>query len=204
MPLPPVLAARKVQPMTSPVHVIVVDDEAEIRAVLTATLEREGYRVTACADGEAFWRAVAADQPDIVLLDLKLPGENGFSIARRLRGQSNAGIIIVSGMGDVVDKVVGLEVGADDFVTKPFDGRELVARIHSVLRRKVEAPGATPVEKRIAELAEKLELVSGQIAEVGVEAHHIEEIVEKAAAVKSPKSVGGVTWQPQGEDWRKD
>jgi two-component system OmpR family response regulator len=190
--------------MSNPVHVIVVDDDAEIRAVLSGILEREGYRVTTCADGEAFWAAIATDQPDIVLLDLKMPGENGFSIARRLRGQSDAGIIIVSAMGDVVDRVVGLEVGADDFVTKPFDGRELVARIHSVLRRKAEAPAATPVEKRIAELAEKLDTVSGQIAEVGAEAHHIEEIVEKAAAVKNPKSVGGVTWRPSGDDWRKD
>jgi two-component system OmpR family response regulator len=190
--------------MPNPVHVIVVDDEAEIRAVLSGILEREGYRVTDCADGQAFWEAVAADPPDVVLLDLKMPGENGFSIARRLRGQSNAGIIIVSGMGDVVDKVVGLEVGADDFVTKPFDGRELVARIHAVLRRKACAPTATPVEKRIAELADKLDNVADQIAEVGAEAHHIEEIVEKAAAVKSPRSVGGVTWQPPGQDWRKD
>lgn len=190
--------------MSKPLHVIVVDDEAEVREVLAGILEREGYRVTPCANGEVFWQVVEDDEPDVVLLDLKMPGENGFSIARRLRARSAVGIIIVSGMGDVVDKVVGLEVGADDFVTKPFDGRELVARIHSIIRRKAEVLSAAPVEKRIIELVEKLDSVSDQIAQVGAEAHHIEEIVERTAAGKGTKTVGGVTWQPPGEEWRKD
>ena len=116
-------------------HIAVVDDEVDITLVLANYLQSHGYRVTQLHDGAALMALMPADPPALVLLDLGLPGEDGFSIARRLREHWRCGLVIVTGRGDAVDKVVGLEVGADDYVTKPFDLRELVARIKAVLRR---------------------------------------------------------------------
>lgn len=116
-------------------HVAVLDDEAEIAALLEQYLRSHGFRVSTHQDGASLLDAMRADPADLVLLDLGLPGEDGFSIARSLREHHNCGLIIVTGRGDAVDRVVGLEVGADDYVTKPFDLRELVARVKAVLRR---------------------------------------------------------------------
>jgi two-component system OmpR family response regulator len=116
-------------------HIAVVDDEADITRLLQGYLEGHGYRITALHDGRSLLSLMARDPPALVLLDLGLPGEDGFSIARQLREHWRCGLIIVSGRGDAVDKIVGLEVGADDYVTKPFDLRELLARIKAVLRR---------------------------------------------------------------------
>lgn len=121
--------------MNAPAHIAVVDDESDIRLLLANYLTSQGYRVTPLATGRALLDMMAADAPALVLLDLGLPGEDGFSVARQLREHWNCGLVIVTGRGDAVDKVVGLEVGADDYVTKPFDLRELLARIKAVLRR---------------------------------------------------------------------
>jgi DNA-binding response OmpR family regulator len=124
-------------------HIAVVDDEADITRLLAGYLAKHGYRVTELHDGAALMRLMPLDPPTLVLLDLGLPGEDGFSIARQLREHWRCGLVIVTGRGDPVDKVVGLEVGADDYVTKPFDLRELAARVKAVLRRL--APHAPPV-----------------------------------------------------------
>jgi DNA-binding response OmpR family regulator len=121
--------------VSAPTHIAVVDDEIEITVLLGRYLESQGFRVSQLHDGVALLRLMAADPPQLVLLDLGLPGEDGFSIARQLRERWQCGLVIVTGRGDAVDKVVGLEVGADDYVTKPFDLRELLARIKAVLRR---------------------------------------------------------------------
>jgi two-component system OmpR family response regulator len=126
---------------TSAVHIAVLDDEAEITALIANYLESQGYRVSQAHSGTALLGLMAADPPQLVLLDLGLPGEDGFAIARELRAHWQCGLVIVTGRGDPVDKVVGLEVGADDYVTKPFDLRELLARIKAVLRRTL---GAAP------------------------------------------------------------
>ena len=126
--------------MSSAVHIAVLDDDAEITRLLAGYLQNQGYRVSETHAGPALLRLMAADPPDLVLLDLGLPGEDGFSIARQLREHWHCGLVIVTGRGDAVDKVVGLEVGADDYVTKPFDLRELLARIKAVLRRTLAAP----------------------------------------------------------------
>lgn len=128
--------------MTAATHIAVVDDEADITVLLANYLQGHGYRVTQLHSGHALMATMAADPPAVVLLDLGLPGEDGFSIARQLREHWRCGLVIVTGRGDAVDKVVGLEVGADDYVTKPFDLRELLARIKAVLRRlgPVDAP----------------------------------------------------------------
>ncbi len=121
--------------MNPTLHIAIVDDEVDITQLLANYLQSHGYRVTQLHSGASLMALMPADAPALVLLDLGLPGEDGFSIARRLREHWRCGLVIVTGRGDSVDKVVGLEVGADDYVTKPFDLRELLARIKAVLRR---------------------------------------------------------------------
>ena len=128
----------------SPQHIAIVDDEPDITEMLSAYLGGNGYRVTQLHSGPALKALMAEDRPALVLLDLGLPGEDGLVIARYLREHWRCGLIIVTGRGDAVDKVVGLEVGADDYITKPFDLRELLARVKAVLRRTQEAPPAAP------------------------------------------------------------
>ena len=118
-------------------HIAIVDDEPDITLLLGNYLQGHGYRVTQLHRGRALMELMPVDPPAIVLLDLGLPGEDGFAIARQLREHWHCGLVIVTGRGDAVDKVVGLEMGADDYVTKPFDLRELLARIKAVLRRVV-------------------------------------------------------------------
>ncbi len=115
--------------------VLIVDDDADIRRVLTEYLGSHDYEVTAVASGDAMRSALQAAVPDVVLLDLGLPGEDGLTLARFLRERYSVGIIIITGASETVDRIVGLEVGADDYIGKPFDPRELRARIKSVLRR---------------------------------------------------------------------
>ena len=116
-------------------HIAVVDDEIDITRLLAGYLGSQGFRVTELHSGRALLDLMQTDAPALVLLDLGLPGEDGFVIARQLREHWQCGLVIVTGRGDSVDKIVGLEVGADDYVTKPFDLRELLARIKAVLRR---------------------------------------------------------------------
>lgn len=121
--------------MKSASHIAVLDDEIDITQLLANYLQSHGFRVTQLHNGPSLMALMDSDPADLVLLDLGLPGEDGFSIARRMRENWRCGLVIVTGRGDAVDKVVGLEVGADDYVTKPFDLRELVARVKAVLRR---------------------------------------------------------------------
>lgn len=126
-------------------HIAVLDDELDVVRMLSRYLSSHGYRVTECLTKDELLAVMHKDPPHLVLLDLGLPGEDGFAIARHLREQYRCGVIIVTGRGDSVDKVVGLEVGADDYVTKPFDLRELEARVKAVLRRTESLPEpATP------------------------------------------------------------
>lgn len=123
-------------------HIAILDDELDITQLLGNYLQTHGYRVSQLHSGRALMELMPKDTPALVLLDLGLPGEDGFVIARQLREHWRCGLVIVTGRGDAVDKVVGLEVGADDYVTKPFDLRELVARIKAVLRRIEGSPAA--------------------------------------------------------------
>jgi len=130
--------------VSTAVHIAVLDDEIEITRLLATYLQGRGFRVTQLHRGADLMALMPADAPALVLLDLGLPGEDGLAIARQLREHWRCGLVIVTGRGDAVDKVVGLEVGADDYVTKPFDLRELLARINAVLRR-MAAPTGAPV-----------------------------------------------------------
>ena len=116
-------------------RVLVVDDDPQIRDLVARYLRGQGFAVATAGDGEGLRREIAAGPVDAVLLDLGLPGEDGLDLARSLREDWHGPIIIVSGRGEAVDRIVGLELGADDYVTKPFDLRELLARIRAVLRR---------------------------------------------------------------------
>ncbi|ROR29516.1 response regulator [Inmirania thermothiophila] len=125
-------------------HVLVVDDDPEIRALLAAYLERNGLRASTAEDGRAMWRALAEDRIDLVILDLMLPGEDGLTLCRDLRARSSVPVIMLTARGEETDRIVGLEMGADDYVAKPFSPRELLARIKAVLRRAGGAAGTAP------------------------------------------------------------
>jgi DNA-binding response OmpR family regulator len=125
-------------------HLLVVEDEAEIAELLRRYFTGQGFRVSMAADGTSMREVLARGAVSLVLLDLGLPGEDGFELTRQLRHQWRGPVIIVTGRSDAIDRVVGLELGADDYVTKPFDLRELLARVRSVLRRSAPAPMAAP------------------------------------------------------------
>ena len=116
-------------------HILVVDDQNEICDMVQDYLSSEGYRVSTAHDGSSMRRVIAQSAVDLVILDLMLPGEDGLTLARSLREESNVGIIILTGRGETVDRIIGLEMGADDYLPKPFHLRELLARVKSVLRR---------------------------------------------------------------------
>jgi two-component system phosphate regulon response regulator OmpR len=126
--------------------VLIVDDDRSAREMLAEYLATHGYRALQAEDGTAMRAELEREPPDVVLLDLRLPGEDGLTLARYLRERYDVGIIMVTGAGAVVDRIVGLEVGADDYLAKPFDPRELLARLKSVLRRIQARPpaGAVP------------------------------------------------------------
>jgi two-component system OmpR family response regulator len=116
-------------------HILIVDDDAEICELVRQFLEPHGFRVTAVADGAAMRTALVSDPADLVILDLMLPGEDGLALCRQLRISSRMPIIFLTALGSEADRVVGLEMGADDYLSKPFSARELLARIRAVLRR---------------------------------------------------------------------
>jgi two-component system OmpR family response regulator len=119
-------------------HILIVDDHREIRDLVSRALSKEGFRVSGAADGRAMRKILTDNRIDLILLDLMLPGEDGLSLCRWLRTQSNIPIIMLTAKGDEIDRVIGLEMGADDYLPKPFGGRELIARIKAVLRRSRE------------------------------------------------------------------
>jgi DNA-binding response OmpR family regulator len=125
-------------------HILVVEDDPFVREVLEIYLRGEGYRVTLAREGNEMRSVLADDTVDLVIMDLRLPGEDGFALTRHLREQYSLGIIILTTRNETVDRVVGLECGADDYVTKPFEERELLARIRSVLRRTGALTDAAP------------------------------------------------------------
>lgn len=126
-----------------PAHIVVVDDEPEIREMLQEYLLRQGFAVSVATGGAALRALMQERAVDLVILDINMPGEDGLSIARYLRERGNVGIVMLTANGHTVDRIVGLEVGADDYVAKPCDLRELLARVRSLLRRASAPAGAT-------------------------------------------------------------
>ncbi len=122
-------------------HILVVDDDREIRSLLARFLVKHGLRVSSAKDGPEMMKILDGSAVDLVVLDLMLPGEDGLSLCRRLRATSTLPVIMLTAMGDDTDRIVGLEMGADDYLPKPFSPRELLARIKAVLRRVHALPG---------------------------------------------------------------
>jgi len=149
--------------MDRPDHVLVVDDDAEIRKLLGEYLQRSGFRVSLATDGREMRRALEKSRPDIVVLDLMLPGNSGLTLCRDLRADSNLPVIMLTARAEEVDRIVGLEMGADDYLAKPFSPRELLARINSILRR---TRGLAPVRgdaQRLRFAGWTLELAARQL-----------------------------------------
>ena len=190
-------------------RVLIVDDDADIRETTGEYLSGHGYEIALAADGEQMRAAFSAAAPDVVLLDLNLPGEDGLSLTRWLRANHDVGIIMVTGAGEVVDRVIGLEIGADDYIAKPFDPRELRARLRSLLRRTTErlaAKAAAPKRARIGRFTLNLathQLVDGNGAELpltGMEFDLLRVFVENANRVLSRDQLLTLTrnreWEP--------
>jgi DNA-binding response OmpR family regulator len=148
--------------MTEKARIIICDDEEPMREMLEELLTDEGYAVTAVKDGAELRRLVPQIRPDLVICDLKMPGEDGLSLTRWLRSESHCAVMMLTGMGSVLDRVVGLEMGADDYLPKPFEPAELRSRIKAVLRRTM-APihaqgrpaGRTRVGKCVVDMEQK-------------------------------------------------
>jgi len=170
---------------------LVIDDDRELCALLRDFLEGEGHEVRARFDGSSALSDLEADEPDLVVLDVMLPGMNGFDVLRQLRARSRVPVVMLTARGEDVDRIVGLELGADDYLPKPFNPRELAARIRAVLRRAGAAgPGATPERLRVGDL----ELDPGsrvarrgddEISLTGVEFSILEMLVRAAGRVVS-------------------
>jgi DNA-binding response OmpR family regulator len=125
-------------------HILIVEDDVKVRLLLRRCFEGEGYRVTEAGTGADALERLAAGAFDLVTLDLSLPDGDGFSVGREMRARSGVPIIMVTGKGDTIDRVVGLELGADDYITKPFQLREVVARVRAVLRRSAASARGAP------------------------------------------------------------
>jgi two-component system OmpR family response regulator len=124
-------------------RVLIVDDDEDIQSLLEEYLRKNGFDAQAVADGKAMWEALAAKPVSLVVLDLMLPGEDGLALCRQLRARSQLPVLMLTARGDAADRILGLEMGADDYLPKPFDPRELLARIRSILRRAKALPPDT-------------------------------------------------------------
>ncbi len=155
-------------------RILVVDDDIQICRLLSRILLPEGYAIETVTNGQAMWRALRTHTFDLIILDLRLAsGEDGLALARRLRTESDVPLIMLTGKGEPVDKVVGLEIGADDYVTKPFDRHELIARIRSILRRSRLRNEMVNVSERVKSVINfggwTLDLGRGQLTAPGGE-----------------------------------
>ena len=144
-------------------HILVVDDDAEIRKLLGEYLQRNGFRVSLATDGREMRRLLEGSTPDVVVLDLMLPGDSGLALCRDLRAASSLPVIMLTARAEEVDRIVGLEMGADDYLAKPFSPRELLARIKSILRRTRTLPPARGGSHRLRFAGWTLDLAARQL-----------------------------------------
>lgn len=191
-------------------HIVIVDDEPPIRTLLRNCFEQEGYRVSEAASGAELSNLVKAGNVDLITLDLTLGNESGLEIARNLRAESQIPIIMVTGKGDVIDRVVGLEVGADDYIAKPFHLREMLARVRTVLRRtstQTEGRTAGPVAELIYRFDDwEFNLTRRELRDPGGKLFQLTttEIDLLAVLVKRPGHVlsrDAIMDQLKGHDW---
>jgi DNA-binding response OmpR family regulator len=179
----------------TPIRILVVDDDAALRALLGDYLAGEGFSVADAEDGVAMDAWLEENDADLVILDLMLPGDDGLTLARRLRARTDVPIIMLSARGDDIDRIVGLEVGADDYMPKPFNPRELLARIRAVLRRRAptapsEAPEAEEgirfgpyrldlVQRELRRGDQPVVLTSGELELLRILAEHPDRVLDR-------------------------
>jgi len=178
-------------------RILVVDDEPHIVEVVSAYLAREGHQVDTATDGDVALQLARDGRPDLLVLDVMLPGRSGFDVLRQLRAEGIASaVVMLTARDDVIDRVAGLEMGADDYVTKPFEPRELVARIGAVLRRMAEAtPAAVPSTRHFLDLtidADAREVMRGDeaLALTRVEFDLLAVLTERPGTVLSRGQLG--------------
>jgi two-component system OmpR family response regulator len=190
-------------------RLLVVDDDTALRETLADFFEMEGYEVLQAANVGEARRLWAEGRPDLLLLDINMPGGDGLTFAAELRGKSSTPIIILSGKGAMVDRVVGLEVGADDYLAKPFELRELLARVRAVLRRVTPQPAAAAPadERRVARFSvfvlepgrRRLETTSGSSVDLtGAEFNLLSAFVERGSRIMSRDAIADVI---KKDDW---
>jgi DNA-binding response OmpR family regulator len=172
-------------------HILIVDDQRDVCDVVQEYLTGEGYRVSIALNGDEMRRVLAQSPVDLVILDLMLPGEDGLALARSLRSESSLGIVIVTGRGDLVDRIIGLEMGADDYLPKPFNLRELLARVKSVLRRiQTQVTERTPTARsRVRFAGWELDLSSRAFGRAGAADHRR---IRTARSVRGQREPGSV------------
>ena len=181
--------------------ILVVDDEQRIIDLAKMYLEQDGYPVTSATDGANALRAILEDKPNLVVLDLMLPGMDGLEVCRRVRAESDVPIIMLTARSDDIDKIVGLELGADDYLTKPFNPRELVARVKAILRRadragsQDNAPAQMAVGNLRIDVQRRLVEVAGQAVSLRMkEFDLLQTLVENKGMVFSRERLLNVVW----------
>ena len=191
-----------------PTRVLVVEDAPEFVELLVGLLEREGYDVATAADGPTAVETARATEPDLIVLDLTLPGLDGVEVCRRIRGFSDAYVLMVTARDDEVDRVVGLEVGADDYLTKPFSPRELVARVRAMLRRPRTGPpagdhdAARTIGRLVVDPRSRRVLFDGEeVPLTRIEFDLLDALAAKPSMVFSRRMLRDLVW---GEDWYGD
>ncbi len=183
--------------------VLVVDDEDDIADVLRTYLEREGYEVHVCRDGADALTDVARLHPDVLVLDVMLPGMDGLNVCREIRKTRNIPILMLSARGDDVDKILGLEVGADDYLTKPFNPKEMVARVRAMFRRLKMAPAPSDEEVivrrslRIQVTGQRVELDGKPVQLTPLEFALLRTLAANAGNVMTRQDLLNKVWGPE-------
>ncbi len=182
-------------------RILIVDDDPHIREVLTIALERGGFVVLRAGDGQAALRMAARDTPDLMILDIGMPEMDGLEVCRRLRATSDLPILFLTARDDEVDRILGLEMGADDYVTKPFSPRELVARVRAILKRSVvQAPraGRLEVGAVMVDVARHLCVVEGQAVDLTpTEMQFLARLMQHPDHIVSRAQLCDAVWGPR-------
>jgi DNA-binding response OmpR family regulator len=206
--LRPMTAARTPQDPAPRTRVLVVEDAPEFVELLVGLLEREGYEVESAVDGPSAVAAAEASAPDLIVLDLTLPGLDGVEVCRRIRTFSDAYVLMLTARDDEVDRVMGLEVGADDYVTKPFSPRELVARVRAMLRRPRSGPAATADDTTrvigalsVDPMSRRVVYAGDEIVLTRIEFDLLDSLASKPTMVFSRRMLRDLVW---GSDWYGD